>query len=44
MEGVLLSGARADVSDNEIWKHLLQFLVETQEFLCLMFLCLFNDD
>jgi len=44
MEGVLLSGACADFRGNEIWKYLLQFLVETQEFLCLMFPCLFNDD
>ena len=44
MEGVLLSGACADFRGNEIGKYLLQFLVETQEFLCLMFPCLFNDD
>jgi len=44
MGEVILSGACADVSGNEIWKYLLQFLVETQEFLCLMFSCLFNDD
>jgi hypothetical protein len=44
MGEVLLSGACADVSGNEIRKYLLQFLVETQEFLCLMIPCLFNDD